>query len=228
MRANILSAALFAALALAPACENEEPGNDAAVEETEGAYLPWKEGNTWTYRVTNNGEVSTKVTTIEAEEEVGGNGPNAKKRAHRVVTKKGELDQTISWQALEGDRVVRYREQSFHATTGELEMEEHWAPHKLHFDESQEHTGEGADWLEVYDETKIPVDQAEETSQARDRWSVDSPSEEVTVPAGKFRAIVVQKATGSGQKTYWYVRGIGKVRESGGQTEELVSYEVGK
>jgi hypothetical protein len=37
---------------------------------------------------------------------------------------------------------------------------------------------------------------------------------------------VLQKAGSSTAKTYWYVRGIGKVKETGGQTEELVSYEV--
>ena len=34
------------------------------------------------------------------------------------------------------------------------------------------------------------------------------------------------KAGGSNLKTYWYVPGVGKVKETGGQTEELVSYEV--
>lgn len=199
---------------------------DEMVETSDGPWLPWKEGNTWTYRVTHDGVVSTKVVTIMAEETVGGEGPHKGDTAFRVVTKKGEGDQTISWQVRDGDRVLRYREQSFHAETGELELEEHWDPYKLHFDGSAEHVAEGATWLEAYDETKLPVDGPEETQQARDRWIVDSPSEEVTVPAGTFQAVVVQKAGGSDVKTYWYVRGVGKVKETGGQTEELVSYEV--
>ena len=228
MRFGTASFALFGLLALSPACneDTKENDSDAQVEETDGDYLPWAEGNTWTYRVTNNGEVSTKVTTIGAEEAIGGTGPNAQKRAHRVVTSKGAKDETVSWQGLDGDRVLRYREQSFHATTGELEQEEHWEPHKLHFDGSDEHTSEGATWLETYQETKIPVDKPEETEEARDRWTVDAPSVEVEVPAGKFRAVVVQKASGGTLKTYWYVRGVGKVKETGGQLEELVSYEV--
>jgi hypothetical protein len=128
----------------------------------------------------------------------------------------------------QGDRVLRYREQSFHESTGELELEEHWDPYKLHFDGTEEHTAEGASWLETYGETKIETDKPAETAETRDRWSVDSPSEEVTVEAGTFRAVVVQKASGSGLKTYWYVRGVGKVKETGGQTEELVDYEVEK
>lgn len=226
MRFQLASIAVFALVSLAPACGGSDDKGDASVEETDGPYLPWKVGNTWTYRVTNNGVVSTKVITIEAEEKVGGDGPHADDTALKVVTKKGKLDQTISWQAVDGDRVLRYREQSFHESTGELEQEEHWDPYKLHFDGSDEHTAAKASWLESYDETKLPVGKASETKLERDRWSVDSPGEEVTVPAGTFRAVVVQKAGGGALKTYWYVRGIGKVKEEGGQKEELVSYEV--
>jgi len=207
--------------------DGKKADGDDSQDEAKGAYLPWAEGNTWTYRVTNNGEVTMKVVTIGAEEKVGGKGPHKDDLAFKVVTKKGESDQTISWQAADGDRVLRYREQSFHATTGELELEEHWAPYKLHFDGTSAHTEDGASWLEGYDETKIYTSgKPDETVSQRDRWIVDSHSEKVTVPAGTFDAVVVQKAGGSDIKTYWYVRGIGKVKESGGQTEELVSYKV--
>lgn len=37
---------------------------------------------------------------------------------------------------------------------------------------------------------------------------------------------MLRKAGGSTAKTYWYVRGVGKVKEIGGQTEELSSFEV--
>lgn len=230
MRLGLRQITLPSLLVLLCACNDETPGDKADAGtgggSEDGAFLPWKEGNTWTYRVTNNGEVSMKVTTVLAEEKVGGSGPNADEVAFKVVTKKGELDQTISWQAVQGDSVVRFREQSFHAETGELELEEHWDPYKLHFDGSADHTMAGASWLEIYDETKTAADGEPETQEARDRWEVDSPEEEVTVPAGTFRAVVVVKAGGGSLKTYWYARGVGKVKETGGQTEELVSYEV--
>ena len=220
--------ALCACLALA-ACGEGEPGGgsaDAAVIETSGPLLPFKQGNTWTYKVTGDGEVSNKVTTIGAAGPVGGTGPHAAVTAFKVVTTKGATDQTISWQAVEGDRVVRYREQAFHAGTGELEEEEHWDPAKLHVDGSPAHTVAGASWLESYQETKLPVGEAASTETARDRWTVDAIDQLITVPAGTFRAIVFQKAGGSTLKTYWYVPGVGKVKETGGQTEELVSYKV--
>ena len=233
MRTDLRTLTLAVLTALSLGCGDDKPAegdkadSGTEPEDSDKPYLPWTVGNTWTYRVTNGGEVTTKVVTIEEEEAVGGSGPHAEDMALRVVTKKGESDQTISWQARDGDRVLRYREQSFHATTGELELEEHWDPYKLHFDGTVEHTAAKASWLESYDETKIHAkDGSEETAASRDRWVVDSPEEEVTVPAGTFRAVVVQKAGGSDVKTYWYVRGVGKVKETGGQTEELVSYEV--
>ena len=229
-RTNSFAATLLLACALvASACGGEDDNKADGSTDSEGTgdYLPWTKGNTWTYRVTNNGEVSEKITTIEAEEEVGGDGPNKAKRAFKVVTRKGMSDETVSWQARDGDRVVRYREQSFHAGTGELELEEHWAPYKLHFDGTKEHTEEGATYLESYSETKTYASgKPTEESEERDRWFVDSRSEKVTVPAGTFDAIVVQKAGGGDVKTYWYVRGVGKVKETGGQTEELVEYKV--
>lgn len=199
---------------------------DAGSASTSGPLLPWKQGNTWTYRVTGGGEQTTKVTTVEALEPIGGTGPNAAKMAYKVVTKKGALDQTISWQGLEGESVVRYREQSFGAMSGQLQLEEHWVPSKLRVSWKPEHLKAGATWLDVSQETKTPVGGAAQTQEARDVWKVDAVDQSVTVPAGTFKAIVLIKSGGTSQKTYWYVPGVGKVKETGGQTEELMSYQV--
>jgi hypothetical protein len=208
--------------------DDDDAGRDDTGDELgKGPLMPWAVGNSWTYRVTDEDDGrSTKVTTIEKEERVGGMGPHKDEMAFRVVTKKGASDQTISWQLDVGDKVVRYREQSFGAKSGELQLEEHWDPYKLHVDGTAAHRKAGATWLEVYEETKLPVDEASSTSTERDRWTVDSPDEVITVPAGTFHAIVFQKAGGDSLKTYWYVPGVGKVKETGSQTEELVSYEV--
>jgi hypothetical protein len=192
-----------------------------------GSYLPWQEGNSWTYRVTEAGVTSSKVTTVGAAETVGGTGPNADLEAFRVETSKADgMDLTVSWQSKVGARVLRYREQAFSASTGMLAQEEHWDPYKIHFDGSTEHTVADATWLEEYQETKLPVGGAPQTATARDRWTVIAVDEEVTVPAGTFSALVLTKAGGTVLKTYYYARGVGKVKEEGSQTEELESYEV--
>ncbi len=230
MRRVIVRFAVLVPLCVGAACSSDETDGSAAdagnVQPSTGPLYPWKLGNSWTYRTTEDGEVSSKVTTLASEEMVGGTGPNATKMAFKVVTKKGSTDQTISWQALEGERVVRYREQSFKASTGELELEEYWEPSKLHFDMSAAHTAAEAAWVEEYKETKLPVAEASSTDTERDAWSVDGVDQLVTVPAGTFRALIVRKAGGSNLKSYWYVPGIGKVKETGGQTEELESYQV--
>jgi hypothetical protein len=189
-----------------------------------GPLLPWKVGHKWTYKVTQLGVDSQKITTIEPLEPVGGTGPNSAKMANRVVTKKGAADQTISWQAPDGDKVVRYREQSF-STTGQLELEEHWNPYKLHVDATADHMADGKAWTEEYQETKRPVGGVEATTTAMDRWSVLAACEPIEVLGQSWNAIKLTKFGGD-LKTYWYVPGVGKVKETGGQTEELVKFEA--
>jgi hypothetical protein len=218
-------------LLLVVACGSEEPGENPGAGGGDsvpvGSLLPWAVGNQWTYRVTEDGTVSTKVNTIGDEEPVGGEGPNAELVAYKVTTtKKNGNDRTESWQAPDGDRVLRYRERAYSASTGELELEEYWDPAKLHVDWSAEHLSEGSSWLENYEETKLPVGEAVSHSSRRDRWRVIALAESVTVPAGDFEAVVFEKVGSDTPKRYWYVAGVGKVKETGGQTEELTEYEL--
>jgi hypothetical protein len=197
----------------------------------EGALLPWAVGNTWTYRVTKDGIVTEKVTTVGEEQEIGGTGPNAANSAFHVVTAKGTdgSDRTESWQSPSADnpeRIVRYREQSFGAMTGLLELEEHWVPEKIHIDGSPDRTVAGASWLEVYEETKLPVGLTPTTKETRDRWTVIADDETIEVPAGVFEHVIHIQKTGNSTKEYWYLRGVGKLKETGTQTEELVDYTI--
>jgi hypothetical protein len=220
-------------LALVVGCGSTDFGLDAGTDgggsgscqRPTGALLPWTVGNNWTYKVTQDGIITQKVTTIEAVEPVDGTGPNAAKMANRVVTKKGVMDQTISWQAPDGDKVVRYREQSFGATTGKLELEEHWDPYKLHIDGTAEHMVLQKSWVETYQETKLHVGGQPSTARSMDAWQVVAECETVQVLDNTWKALKVTKFGGD-LKTYWYVPGVGKVKETGGQTEELVKYEV--
>lgn len=195
--------------------------------------LPWATGNTWTYQVTQDGIVSEKVTTIGDEIEVGGAGPNADRVAFHVITTKGTNgnDKTESWQGPADDeplRIVRYREQSFSASTGDLTLDEYWDPPKIHIDGSAERTVAGASWLETYMETKLEVGLPPVTHEARDRWTVLADDVTLTVPAGTFENVIHLSKSGASAtaKEYWYVRGVGKLKETGTQTEELVDYEV--
>jgi hypothetical protein len=214
-------------------------GNGAAGEGEAGdsagpqvPLLPWAQGNQWTYSITKDGVTSVKTTTIGELEPVGGDGPNADVMAYHVVTAKGtELaDRTESWQAADPDdanRIIRYREQSFDATSGDLELEEYWEPPKLHIDGNAERTATDASWLETYHEYKLEVGLSPTDHEVRERWRVVDADETLEVPAGTFEHVIhFQKIGGSSSKDYWYLRGVGKLKETGSQTEELVDYDV--
>ena len=227
------------ACALLLACGNVDPadnqgaaGSDGGGPLPEGPLLPWAVGNNWTYQVTKDGVSSIKTTTIGDLEAVGGDGPNAEAMAYHVTTAKGadQNDHTESWQTPLDDnpeRFVRYREQSFDASSGKLELDESWDPHKLHIDGSADHTVKGKSWLESYAETKLAVGLSATTHDVRERWTVLDDDETLEVPAGTFQhSIHFQKVGSSSSKEYWYLRGVGKLKETGSQTEELTEYEL--
>ena len=199
--------------------------------------LPMKTGNTWTYLVTDSTTgVEAKTQTVMEAGPIGGMGPNAGTTACRFVTRKGTdlKDQTISWQARVGTRVVRYREQAYAAMAPyALELEEYWEPYKLRVDESPEHMTAGATWMETDQETKLAVGLAPAKAEVQEQWKVTADRVAVTVLGKSYEVMIVTK-TGqpSGtdpapMKTYWWARGIGKVKEIGfNQTEELMSYQL--
>ena len=216
-----------------PGAGGDGSGGESGGAKPEGPLLPWAVGNSWTYRITKDDEVSLKTTTIGDLETVGGDGPNADVMAYHVTTAKGtdQNDHTESWQiplADNPDRIVRYREQSFDASSGDLELDEYWDPEKLHIDGSAERTAEkGTNWLEQYAETKLPVGLSPTTHDVRERWTVLDNDETLEVPAGTFEhSIHFQKVGSSSSKEYWYLRGVGKLKETGSQTEELTEYEL--
>jgi hypothetical protein len=191
--------------------------------------LPWKAGNSWTYRITKAGKVTVKTTVVGDEEVVGGMGPNKKLLANHVTTDKGQNDHTESWQApspLNALRISRFREQAFAASTGALDNEVHYDPEKLHVDGTPEHTVKGASWLENYEETTLVVGMPPTSHAVEERWTVLDDNETLKVPAGTFEGVIHLRKQGNSVKDYWYVRGVGKLKETGTQTEELVEYSL--
>ena len=153
-------------------------------------------------------------------------------------------DATISWQAREGNKVLRYRETSctrFSAmmmndtiTSCSVDVEDYWDPPRVRIDELPMGMApaENMTWPErytefkdAYDYTVTPPVVTSSTAMNTDTWLVMNANVSVTVPAGTFNnCIVLQKMTSSTLmlKTYTFCRGVGKVKEVGlGQTEEL-------
>jgi hypothetical protein len=232
---NLLARSLFAA-ALSfsvVACGSSDPSADEAPDASgtlARVMLPLATGNSWTYRVTDGDDVETKIQTVGELEPVGGSGPNASVVAFRMTTRRGTdgSNETVSYQGLVGSRVVRYREQAFNASTGDLDIEEYWDPYKLRIDQADEALEDTATFLETYDETKLVPGEEPTTATRDDRWILLAASEMVTVPAGTFEAVKLSRVSSSqgAVKTYWFAENVGKVKEDGGQLEELESYEV--
>jgi hypothetical protein len=233
----LLVATLMLPPILAAACGDEDPGGgDGGAGERQAAcpegFMPLKVGVKWSYRVRDQGTgtFTSKETTVEASEPV----PMVSGvTAFKLVTRKGAglADETVSWQRIDASRVVRYQEQAYAPgvgggppTPGLLEW---WDPYKLRIDWTAEHTQKGVQWTVSYNESSR--DRAGVmTSHARnERWSVEGVNEMVTVAAGTFSTLRVRRVgtdqNASSDKNYWFACGVGKVKESGGQLEELTA-----
>ena len=223
-----LSTSLFAALALAACGDDAMPdgGVDAAPCTVGKAdrYLPFTIGATWSYTVTPMvGTPENKSSTVESLEDVGDR--KAGITAFRVRT--GKLDGfTVSWQEDRCTSITRHREQSL-SLSNTLITDQFYTPDKIRIDETPAHLVLNASWTVAYTEVEVDATGASTTRAKDETWTVLATDESVTVPAGTFTALKLRKMTsGAADKTYWFVKGVGKVKETGDQTEELTSYSI--
>ena len=220
------------------ACGSEDPGSDGGGEVTPTPtpgvdperLHPLALGASWTYRVIDaeTGVETTKTRTVEAFEDVGDRKAGITAWRMRVENENGF---SLSWQEDLGPEVgvVRHREQSFE-TDGTLEKDEFYEASKFRVDESPAHRVAGATWSETYVQTKVKPGEPEEASEETRNWYVVAPSESITVPAGTFTAIRLHRTSPGAEtdKTYWFVEGIGPVKEidAGAEELELVSWTI--
>lgn len=208
-----------------PVVANECAAADGGVAETtpppatgQESYFPLAVGNSWTYR-TGQG---IKIWAVEAEEAVGGDGPYATTTAFRISdTINGQLI-SRSWQGFDppgSKRIVRYREVDNPSSTSET----YWVPPRLRVDDG---ATPGMQWREVYVEhrTGVPAFQDAQdwvVAATGEAVTITGRSGEVTSHADCMRVIHSAK---NRFKTFWWCRGVGKVKETEGEdTEELVS-----
>jgi hypothetical protein len=215
-------------LVLAAACGGGDLNDDPpdALPATTGRLLPMDVGWTWTYRMTNpeTGETGERTTTVEGLEAVGPSHPG--KQAFRVRVEK-LVGVSVYWQGVEGDVTIRYRADDYD-TQGVMERQQQQMPGRLKLDETPAHLVADVAYQDSFQQVTINAEGTKTTAEV-DQWSVISTSESVTVPLGTFQAVHVRRIgneSGTKQKDYWYVRGVGKVKETGSdkQTEELVRY----
>jgi hypothetical protein len=220
------------ALSLLVACSGGGDDDDDGVASCNAAdapdlsdrYYPWKVGTVWTYLLTDPATGNTEVndTTVEAWEGVGHGHPTT--CAFRVTGEK-LFGNTISWNNYEGDIGVRYAQEDYDINDNLL-TEQHQDPYRFKIDETPSHMTVGAMYSEDFDETTN--DPGGEVTRAKtEDWEVISTSESVTVPAGTYDALHVRRTNPVSQKVkdFWFVQGIGKVKEVGGeQNQDLMVY----
>ncbi len=186
-------------------------------------YLPWTVGSVWNYKLTDPQQPGTpkldQPTTIMRMEDVGGvhAGTMALLVHHAQYTGSKDV-----WEAAVGELDVRYKT-TFYNNGGTVTGTDIDQPYRLKLDESIARTTTGAAWSETFTETSTGGQPKSKT----DQWVVVSDNEPITVIAGTFNALHVQRTSSGGIQNYWYVRGVGKVKDTGGgQDEELMSYTI--
>jgi len=227
------AAAVAVALAAAAGCGHGEPaGTDAGGTPTDaasasGRFLPLAVGAAWSWQVTDAlGVMWTKDATVEAYEPAPGSGA----MSYRIrTTDASEVE--LSWQEDTGTAVRRLAEDLTDLVTGAPLHDYLYLPHKMRLDEDPVHLVASATWIDSYDETDTDYSIGmTATTTKMYRWTVEAESEAVTVPAGTFDCLRVHRVglATAYDKTFFFARGVGKVKEIGGTTptEELVAYTM--
>ncbi len=202
-----IGAVFLATWVLGPAASGKKPH----AEKTAPDYFPLRVGDSWTYRNSEEGGYTLKVLSEE---------PQAGSPPHYVV------------ELLSGVKILRV-----------FSKGEGWV--LFHSENYTEHEGLEASYdpPKQYLPNPLVVGQKWEWSgkdptqvEYRERSRVDA-AEQVTVPAGKFRAmkVVTEVTGGSAAKTVtnWYAEGVGLVKSTtdGGQIKygsELTDYSFKK
>jgi hypothetical protein len=227
----------FVSILLAAACsgggddDGVDPDSGPAADCTDvdppdlsNRYYPWKVGTVWTVLLTDptTGASEVNETKVEAWEGVPLGHPD--QCAFRVSGEK-LFGNTISWNGYEGDVGVRYAQDDYD-TAGNLLTEQWQDPYRLKIDETSVNFQAAASYTETFEETTRDPGGTVTRSKSED-WSVISMSESVTVPAGTYDAVHLRRVNPTNGKTkdFWFVQGVGKVKEVGGeQNQELMAY----
>ena len=198
-------------------------GSDAAAQMTTGPYEPLAVGVSWTYHVNDNGVAYDKTSTVMDTEDAGGQAAGI--TVFRLVDNFPNDKQT-TWYQVDGQVVKRLHDNSLDSS-GNVKAEDWYSPYRLRVDETPEHTVVGAAWSQMLTDTHTPAMKPATSVMKTDNWHVDGVDEPVTVPYGTFAALHVSRTdpTDGSIKSFWFVRGIGKVKEtnSSGHLEELTA-----
>jgi hypothetical protein len=170
----------------------------------------------------------TKTVTVAALEAVPGKTGVTAFRL-RTVVPGSQLQDT--WQELQASTLVRHRDDVL-SLAGTLLSTSIYSASKMRFEEGKVATNDT--YADVYSEVATVVSPpASSTKMHTGTFVVINSAESVTVPAGTFVAVHVQRqkpvmGTPTVSKDYWFVRGVGKVKETSasGRVEQLRTWSI--
>ncbi len=205
------------------------PGDpNSPAEESSTSLWPLTPGSTWTYLIEDPSLAqSTFEKRVEVLEEQ--TVPGTSMTATLVRSTQPHLEE-LSWQKVENGVAYRLREEDHKA--GKLVRVTTWNPAAMKSLASERPQGWSFDSNLTEMTDYINSGKEDDTDKKKYTWSVEAVNETVTTRAGTFtNAIRLQRIRKDKQepvRTYWLVPGIGKVKETGERTEELISYDVKK
>jgi len=207
---------LLAAL-LACGCGSAAP---PTVEPEDTSLLPLTVGNEWTFQVTDSsGVVSVKTQTVVRTTSTADG-----RAAFVMETSRANNKGTRSVQLIVDGQLLRASEETL--DNGAVSNRYVYEPYGLRIDLSAQDIN--ATYSDSHDKHKVDTTGAIlETEEKMHTFYVEGVDELVEVPAGTFECVRVRREkVGSTDKTYWYAPGVGKVKEIGGQTEELTAVSL--
>jgi hypothetical protein len=206
-----------------------------------GDYFPLTVGNYWVYDETDTTSVwGTRQTRNDVTDYISMDFENDTEGALPVFvvedtfpSGEGDINPRLEYIHDDGTRAVRVRQEIYVTEALDvLKKTRDYVPGLLRLDRSR--TTVGDNWSEDYTTYTIsnPSDAQDGAFPMDYLYEILEP-QTVTVPAGTFDCMVVQRTDSNGSsveiKVYYFAPGVGKVKEitgDGEKTEELVEYHV--
>ncbi len=191
--------------------------------DTSTHLFPLTVGNSWTFNIikagTVAGEKTQTVIGTTHSDAAGG-------QVFVLESAKPNDKSTVSHQARIGADTVRFQEEYFSGAVNK--GKETYSPHKLRIFDDKIIVGQERE--DSYSEQTFTASGQLKSEAAKNEVWVIAAIETITVAAGTFEnAVKIERTSNvaASSKTYWFVPGVGKVKEiSLGQTEELTSYHL--
>jgi hypothetical protein len=195
-----------------------------------GSYMPLTVGSWWRYRVTNpttfREQAMPKTIRLDRTGDIGGR----KAGVIGVRLAREDVEGTAyRWLARAGEAIVWHQDE-WYDTAGTLKRRVFFEPWRLRVDDACAHRTAGVRWRLGYD--RIDTIPTQKTTRVDEEWTIEAIADEVTVPAGTFRALKLHRhrfeTETQRDSWYWFVPGVGKVKEDSApeEQEELETFHV--